>query len=149
MVAAVKYDLARKDIAEKKHDFANDTFALCLTNRAPVVATDHFLSDISELATGFGYVQGGLVLTRSSTSNAGGLYKAIFDDPPVWTAAGGVLGPARYVVLVNQSTGGSPLAPGAILLLGYYDYGVGGFSLLAGEMFRADLDQVNGLLQQV
>jgi hypothetical protein len=146
MTAGVKYENAGKDLAEAKHNFASDVFALCLTNRAPVVATDKFLADITELGSGNGYLPGGKILALTSSSEAAGVYKAIFADPPIWTAAGGTIGPFRYVVLVNQSIGGSPLSAAASRVIGYYDYGAS-ITLQDGETFTPDLDQVNGLVQ--
>lgn len=146
MVAAVTYYKARQAAAEAKINFASDIFAVVLTNRAPVQATDEFLSDISELAPGNGYPTGGIVLQRTSSALAGGVYKTVFADPPVFQASGGAFPAARYVVVVDQSTGGSPLAPSAVRVLGYYDYGAS-FTLQDGETFAPDLDQLNGLLQ--
>src|SRR4051812_3314924 len=113
MTAFTKYNCFLKDLAEKKHDFANDTFKVLLTNRAPVVATDRLFADASEIAAGNGYVAGGNQCTVASSTQASGAYKSILNDPAQWTAAGGVIGPFRYSVLQNSTAG---------LLVGYVDY---------------------------
>lgn len=135
MASFVKYFCFAKDLAEKKHDFANDTFKAALTNRAPVVATDRLFADASEIAAGNGYTAGGNAAAVSSSSQAGGVYKSVLSDPAIWTAAGGTIGPFRYVPLYNSTAG---------LLVGYWDYG-SSITLAAGETFTADLDQVNGI----
>jgi hypothetical protein len=135
MAAFTKYNCFLKDLAEKKHDFANDTFKVLLTNRAPVVATDRLFADASEIAAGNGYAAGGNQCTVASSTQASGAYKSILNDPAQWTAAGGVIGPFRYAVLQNSTAG---------LLIGYVDYGLA-ITLQIGEIFIADLDQVAGL----
>jgi hypothetical protein len=146
MVAFNKYFCAAKDLAEKRHDFSLDVFAVVLTNRAPVVATDQFLADISEIAAGNGYLAGGKVLANQSSSQSGGVYKAVLGDPPVWQASGGSMAAFRYAVLINQSIGGSPLSPATSRVIGYWDYG-SSITLPSGESFQVDLDQVNGVIQ--
>ena len=135
MASFVKYNCFLKDLAEKKHDFSADSFKVALTNRAPVVATDRVLADISEIAAGNGYAAGGNAATFNSSSQAGGVYKSVLNDPATWTATGGSIGPFRYAVLYNAT---------ANLLVGYYDYGVA-VTLAVGDTFIDDLDQVNGI----
>lgn len=135
MTAFVKYDCFLKDLAEKKHDFSADTFKVSLTNRAPVVATDRVLADITEISAGNGYTAGGNQAAVSTSSQSSGVYKSVLSDPAAFTASGGTIGPFRYAVLRNAT---------ANLNVGYADYG-SAVTLQDGETFTADLDQVNGL----
>jgi hypothetical protein len=136
MAAYVKYNCFVKDLAEKKHDFSADVFKIALTNRAPVVATDAVLADITELGATNGYTAGGNTATVNSSTQSGGVYKSVLNDPAAWTASGGALGPFRYAVFYNSSSGNR--------LIGYHDYG-SAITLQVGETFTDDLDQVNGL----
>lgn len=137
MAAYVKYQCFAKDLAEKKHDFSADAFKVALTNRAPVVATDRVLADVSELAAGNGYTAGGAAATVNASSQSAGVYKSVLNDPAVWTAASGALGPFRYAVLYNSTPVGG-------LVVGYWDYG-SAVTLAVGETFTADLDQAAGI----
>lgn len=135
MAAFVKYNCFPKDLAEKKHDFSADAFKVALTNRAPVVATDRVLADITDLTTGNGYTAGGNAASVSSSSQTSGTYKSVLNSPATWTAAGGTIGPFRYAVLINST---------ANLLIGYYDYG-SAVTLQIGETFTDTLDATNGI----
>lgn len=135
MATFVKYHCFLKDLAEKKHDMAADTFKLVLTNRAPVVATDRVLADIVEIAAGNGYSAGGIAAAVASSTQTAGAYKSVLSDPAVLTASGGVVGPFRYAVLMNAT---------ANLIMGYADYGLA-LTVQATETFVIDLDQVAGL----
>lgn len=137
MAAYVKYNCFAKDLAEKKHDFSADAFKVALTNRAPVVATDRILTDISEIGAGNGYTAGGNAASVSTSSQTGGVYKSVLNDPATWTAAGGTIGPFRYAVIYNSTPSGG-------LMVGYHDYG-SAVTLQIGETFTDDLDQTNGV----
>lgn len=145
MAAGVKYQKFIQAIVEKLINFATDDFAFALSNAAPDVVNHQFLSDATEIAPGFGYPAGGKVLQRTSAGQIAGAYKTIFADPVI-TAAGGAIGPFRYILLVDQTPGGSPTSAAGIRLVGYYDYG-SSISLNDGEVFVPDLDQVAGLIQ--
>jgi hypothetical protein len=135
MAAFNKFHCFVKDLAEKKHDFAADTFKVALTNRAPVQATDRLLADIVELGAGNGYAAGGNAAAVVSSAQAAGVYKSVLADPVLFTAVGGALGPFRYAVLYNATSG---------LVIGWWDYG-SNISLAVSETFTVDLDQVAGI----
>ena len=131
MAAAVKFEAFSEHLAEKVHDLNADTLMVLLSVDAPSAAADAIKTDLtSELGTANGYTSGGAD-TQNATSRAGGT-TSITGVDVVWTAAGGQIGPARYVVLYN-TTPASPLDP----LIQYWDYGAN-FTLNDGETFTVD-----------
>lgn len=138
MAAYVKYQCFVEDVAEKVHNLGSDTLKIALTNRAPVVASDVGLSDISEIAAGNGYTAGGNAAAQSSSVQTSGTYKLICASPATWTASGGTIGPFRYAVLYNDTSTGDRL-------IAYWDYG-SAVTLQIGETFQAALDGTNGVL---
>jgi len=103
----------RTDLATKKHNLnAADTIYACLATTIPTSTT--FTAGSTDLATGNGYTQGGLLLsTPVATETGGTLTFATAVTGKVWTASGAGL-TFRYVLVVNTT---------ANLVLGYYDYG--------------------------
>ena len=104
----------------------SDTVKLMLTNTVPVV-TNNLYSDISgnELASGLGYTTGGASVTATSSVNTSGseLMSGTVANP-TWTATGN-MGPFRYVVLYDSTTG---------QLLAWWDYG-SSITLTSGQTF--------------
>lgn len=97
---------------------AGDTLKVALTNTAPNAATHTVRADITEISSGNGYTQNaaGLDIQNDYTGSGGtGTLTAV---DTVITAAGGSVGPFRYVVIFND-TPTSPVDP----LVGWYDYG--------------------------
>lgn len=133
-----KFNQFVEDVAEKVHNLGADTLKVMLTNTAPA-ATNAVKLDITEIAAGNGYTAGGTAATISSSAQTSGTYKLVLADV-VFTAAGGSIGPFRYVVLYNDT----PTAP-ADPLIGYYDYG-SAVTLATGETFTVDFDATNGVL---
>jgi hypothetical protein len=133
-----KFNQFVQDLANKKHDLSADTLKVMLTNTAPV-AGNSILSDITEIATGNGYVAGGTQASTTSSTQTGGTEKLIVGDV-VFTASGGSIGPFRYAVFYN-ATQTSPNKP----LIGWHDYGAS-ITLLNGESFTWDADQAGGIL---
>jgi hypothetical protein len=102
------------------HNLASHTFKAAFTNTAPNIATMAVLADIGQLATGGGYTGGaggGLTLDSVIYTETTGVGTFLFADE-VFTAAGGSVGPFRYVWIYNDSAT-SPVDA----LLGYLDYG--------------------------
>lgn len=83
------------------------------------------LADITQIAAGNGYTNGGQATTISVAEVAG--VTTISGTQVVFTAAGGAMGPLRYAVLYND-TATSP----ADALIGWWDYG-SSISLQDGE----------------
>jgi hypothetical protein len=134
-----------EQLNKAKHDWSTHGFTAILTNSAPV-ATNTVAADITQISTGNGYTQfaagaNGLPLDTVTLSEATGTAKVTIADE-VLTASGGPIGPFRYVVILNRSTG-TPAYP----LVCWYDYGVGGVTLADGETFTIDFDPTNGLWQ--
>lgn len=108
---------------------AGHTFKVALTNGAPV-ATNTILGDLTEIVAGNGYTAGGVDVQNDLSEAAGTATCSAVDI--VVTAAGGTIGPFRYVVLYNDSAT-SP----ADALIAWWDYG-SSITLADGETFSID-----------
>lgn len=124
-------------MAEKKHDLGADVLKCMLTNVAPIAA-NAVKTDITEISPGNGYTAGGNQATQTSSAQSGGVYKLVCNDPAIWTAAGGTIGPFRYIVMYNDTAANDEL-------IGWWDYG-SSITLQIGETFFHDLDATNGVL---
>ena len=109
-----------------------------LTNTAPTPASDTVWNTTvaPPPAAGSGYTAGGNTLTTSSAATSSGVFKLVLADS-VFTAAGGTIGPFRYVVLYNSSASNK--------VVGSYDYG-SSITLNDTETFTVDFDGTNGVL---
>ena len=83
-----------------------------------------------------GYTAGGNTLSVTSSSQTSGTYKLVVADS-VFTAAGGAIGPFRYVIIYNSTASGA--------VIGYYDYG-SSITLADTETFTVDFDPSAGVL---
>lgn len=153
MAAFNKFNCFVEDLAEGIHDLDTHTLRLLLTNTAPNAAdiivdtvdspcNVEATSNAAEIAAGNGYTKKGEAITITSSSQAAGTYKLIGDDV-VWTAGPAAMATFRYVVLYNDGGGAAATRP----VIGWWDYGVGGVTLNAGETFTVDFSAVNGILQ--
>lgn len=132
-----KYNVFVENLAEKVHNLQSDTLKIALTNTAPTATDTVWNTTVYPApAAANGYTAGGNTLTVTSSSQTSGTYKLVVSDS-VFTAAGGAIGPFRYVVLYNST------ATGAVI--GYYDYG-SSITLNDTETFTVDFDQTNGVL---
>lgn len=131
-----KFNQFTEDLAKGVHNLSTGalTIALCAAANAPV-ATNTVLANLTQAS--YTNLSSRLVTTTSCVQTSGVL-KLILADL-VLTASGSV-GPFRYVVLYND-TPTSPADP----LIGWYDYG-SDLTLLSGETFTIDFDNVNGAL---
>ncbi len=136
MATFSKFNQFTKDLIDGVHDFDAHTFKVMLTNSAPV-ATNTVKANLTEISAGNGYTAGGTA-TTISTSTSSGVAKVTGTDV-VFTAAGGTIGPFRYIAVYND-TPTSPADP----LIGYADYG-SSITLNAGETFTVDFDGTNGI----
>jgi hypothetical protein len=132
-----KFNSFVEALAEKVHNLSSDTLRVMLTNTAPS-ASNTVRADITEISAGNGYTAGGNVATVLSSSQTGGVYRLVLNDPPTWTATGGTIGPFRYAVLYNDTATNDEL-------IGWWDYG-SSITLQPGETFTVDFNQTNGVL---
>jgi len=130
MAAAVKFEVFTENLAEKVHNLDTDTLKNMLTNVAPNAATHAVKADLTEISAGNGYSAGGDDI-QNATSRSGGTTTVQATDIVV-TAAGGPIGPFRYIGNYND-TPTSPADP----LTQYWDYGAS-ISLNDGETFTQD-----------
>lgn len=126
MAAFNKHNQFVQDLAEKVHNLSADTLKVLLTNTAPTAA-NAVKADLTELGAGNGYTAGGID-TLNTGAEASGTY-TLTGTKSVWTAAGGTVGPFRYVDIYND-TPTSPADP----LMGWWDYG-SALTLADGETF--------------
>lgn len=125
------------------HAWHSHTFKAPLTNTAPTAGqTTWNTTDHPAPAAANGYTAGGATLDSVTLSETSGTAKTTIADE-VYTAAGGSIGPFRYVVIYND-TATSP-ADAAVC---WYDYG-SSITLLDTETFTIDFDATNGLWQMV
>ena len=101
----------------------SDSWKVALTN-ASAVAKTAFTPGTDDLTTGNGYTQGGNACTVTGASQTAGTFTFSLSNPAAWTATG-ALGPFRYAVLVDVTTG-TPVAQ--------WDYG-SAVTLASGDTF--------------
>ena len=103
-----------------------------LTNNAPGAAADTVKGDLAEIASsGSGYTAGGEDSTNTYAEASGTGTVTVVDI--VWTASGGTIGPFRYAVAYNSTSGASSA------LIGWWEYpGSASITLQDGETFTVD-----------
>jgi len=132
MATFVKYQQFALDLAQGVHTLttAGSLLRICLSNTAPVVATDAVLADVTQIAyTNITETMPADVANVGSETPAGTWDVSGTD---VVLNATGAVAPFRYVILYND-TPTSPADP----LIGYWDYG-SGVTLANGESFTVD-----------
>jgi len=124
------------EVMVENADLASDQFIIALSNTAPGAETTPptgdgagVLGNVSEVA--YTFVSGNRNITTSSSSQAGGTYNLVLADKVI-TAAGGSVGPFRYIY-VYDDTVTAPADP----LMCYYDYGTN-LTLTAGDTLTID-----------
>lgn len=129
MATGTKFQKFVEDVGDGVHHFkaAGDTLEVYLSNVTPDPALDAVKADLAEIAIGNGYT--GPIDTQNNATRAGGTLSVTGVDIVV-TAAGGSIGPFRYVVLFNQTAVGDPLIQS-------WDYG-SAITLQDGETFTID-----------
>lgn len=125
-----------EQVNKAKHDWSTHTFKAMATNSAPI-ATNTVKADLTDISAGNGYPAGGMTLDSVSLTETTGTAKVTVADE-VLTAAGGTIGPFRYIAIYNDSAT-SP----ADALVCWYDYG-SAVTLNDGETFTLDFDATNG-----
>lgn len=136
MPAFTKFNSFVEECLKGTHAFNSATFKALLSNVVPNSSTNTVRTDITEIGAGNGYSAGGLTLTGVVLSRAGGTAKVAVADK-ILTAAGGGIGPFRYVAIYNDTASGDPL-------VGWLDYG-NAVTLADGESFTLDFDATAGL----
>lgn len=111
--AYVQFDCFVQDLGDGVHDLNTDELAVYLSNAAPDIATARVKADVPEIATGHGYA--GPISIGNAYSQTAGVGALTSDASSTITAAGGSVGPFRFVILCNVSKAGSPL-------IAYWDY---------------------------
>ncbi len=114
MATFVPFNSFKEAMPEKLHNLGADTLKWMLSNIAPSLSNT-VKANITEIAAGFGYTAGGATCTVTSSSQTGGTYSLVIATT-TFTAAGGSIGPFRYVVLYNDTATNDEL-------IGYLDYG--------------------------
>jgi hypothetical protein len=139
MASFNKFNSFVEYLAEGVMNLQGDALKIVLTDTAPVAANS-VRANLTEVANGNGYITGGIAATVSSSGQTSGTYKLVLGDVTI-TAAGGAIGPFRYLVLVDD-TPTSPADP----LVGWWDYG-SSITLADGESITVDFDATTGVLQ--
>lgn len=126
MAAFNKHNQFVEDLSLGVHNLHTGLLKVLLTNTAPTAA-NAVKADLTELGAGNGYTAGGED-TQNTLAEASGT-ATLTGTKVVWTAAGGTIGPFRYVDIYND-TPTSPADP----LIGWWDYG-SALTLQIGETF--------------
>jgi hypothetical protein len=124
-----KYQDFVEQLCTAKHNFtgAGDVMKIYLSNVAPTATDTSKPGTATEIAAGSGYTAGGEDTLNTLAEAAG--TATVTGTKVVWTAAGGTIGPFRYVVLYND-TQTSP----ADALVAWWDHG-SNVTLQIGETF--------------
>lgn len=133
MASYVKFHDFAEQLLKGVHDLdGTHTLKCALTNSAPSQSDTGFAPGSSHPAPAAanGYTAGGNTLTPSLSESGGTATLDLADT--TFTAAGGNLGPFRYVLIYND-TATSP----ADALIAYFDYG-SSITLADGETFTVD-----------
>ncbi len=137
MVAFNKFQSFVEALAEKAHNLGADTLNVALSDTAPAATDTVFAPGGAHpppaAANGYAVTQA----TISSSAQTAGTYKLVLADV-VFTAAGGSIGPFRYVILYNDTAASDEL-------IGWYDYG-SSITLASGETLTVDFDGSAGVL---
>jgi hypothetical protein len=136
MASFNKFNSFVEAAAEKVHNLGADVLKVLLTNTAPT-ASNTVKANLTEISAGNGYTAGGLTPSITSSAQTSGTYKLVLADG-VFTAAGGTIGPFRYVVLYNDTATNDEL-------IGWWDYG-SSITLNDTETFTVDFDASAGVL---
>ena len=130
------FNVLTTDIANGIHDLDTNTIKAALSNTAPS-ATDTGLADITQIATGGGYVSGGYTLANTAGSASGTEFKLDADDLVI-AASGAAIATFRYIVLYNDT-----VASDKLIL--YYDLG-SAIDLSDGSSYTLEFDPTSGIL---
>lgn len=138
MATPVFFECFLLDLGLEKHNFSADSIriALLAAADAPSVSADAVLADVTQIAS-IANLSASL-LTTTSWAQVLGVATLIIADFNV-LAAGGTLGPFRYIVIYNDSSA-------ADALICYYDIG-SDVTLLDTQQITMDFNGTTGMLQ--
>jgi len=117
----IVFDRTVGNIGNGNVKLGSDTCKAYLSNTTPDKEQDQYKSDLAEIGAGNGYTAGGVTLTSVTWTQQAGSPQGVwvFDSADFsWTASGGSIGPAQYLVIYALGAG-SPNE----FLLGYANYG--------------------------
>jgi hypothetical protein len=144
-----KFNQFVQDLGSKVHNLASDSLVVALFNTTPNAADIKFnlsagpppqlqsTSNVSEIAAGNGYTLGGTAAGGITYTGSGGT-STLQANQVVFTAAGGTIGPFRYVVLYNVTA----LAAATRPVISWWDYG-SSLTLNAGDSFTVQFNSVS------
>lgn len=115
------FDKAKGRLGDALLALSSNTAKCYLSNTTPDKGNDIYRSDLADIGTQNGYTTGGVTLSSVTWTEQAGSPQGIwvFDSGDFsFTASGGSIGPAQYVVLYILGSG-SPNE----YLIGYVDYG--------------------------
>ena len=133
--ALTKFYSFTENLGKGRIDFSTHAFRVALTNSAPAL-TYTVLASITQIAATGGYAAGGYLLAGVTWAMASGVSKLAITDEII-TAAGGSVGPFRYLVLYDDTDPND-------ILIGWYDHG-SAITLLDTETYLLDFDGSNGV----
>lgn len=119
------YNPFKADVHNGVHNLGADTIKALFSDVAPNAA-DGVKGDLTEIAPGFGYSAGGVIVPVTASAQVGGTYSLVSGVAAV-TAAGGDVGPFRYINFYNDTAANDEL-------IGWLDYGVS-YTLPDGQPF--------------
>jgi len=137
MAALQKFNHFSEQLCLAKYKFDTDAFRLALTSTAPSAGMTKWVSgaggEVTSTANGYPAGGGVLAVTMSLT----GAVTMVKCADYTFTATG-PWDPFRYgVIFSNQDTSNK-------WVIGWFDHGAS-ITLAAGETFKADFDQTNGI----
>ena len=130
MATGNKFNQFIADVYNGVHNMSSDVIKAYLTNVAPV-ATNAVKADVAEIAVGNGYAAGGVTISVTSSTQAGGAYSLSTGDATITKSGASSIGPFRYVVFYNDTTADDRL-------IQWYDYGSEVTLVNDGENFVID-----------
>lgn len=148
MAAYNKFNQFVEDLNKKKLDVSADSLLVLLTNTLPNAAdtlvdtttgtcTIKATSNAAEIAAGNGYTKKGGAITVTTASQSAGTF-TLAGNQVVFTAAGGTIGPFRYVAMFDDTSGTTSTRS----VVAWWDYG-SALTLNDGETFTVKFNSAN------
>jgi hypothetical protein len=127
------------DHAHGVHNLLENQIVVALTNTEPDTSVDSVIADITQVAyTNLLDNPTSRNITITSSSQTGGVYKAVWEDKTL-EASGGSVGPFQWVVFYNDSVAGDPL-------IGLLEYPAA-TTINDTETFSLNIDETTGIFQ--